>query len=65
MLPEPNREYIRIAHPAGNVVAFADYVTGDYVYANRTSNETQELGRPEPVHRSWHHGIDELHKLAG
>ncbi len=65
MLPEPNRDYIRIAHPTGDVVAFADYVTGDYVYANKVSNETQDLGRPEPVHRSWRHGIEQLHKLAG
>lgn len=65
MLQEAERDYIRIEHPSANVVVFADYVTGNYVYADRNSNDIEELERPEPVAQSWNHGLDDLYRLAG
>ena len=55
-----------VEHPSSNVVAFADYVTEDYVYADKNSDDIEELGpaRAEPM-PSWRHGLEELHRLAG
>ena len=65
LLHEPDSDYIRIEHPAANVVAFADYITGDYVYADRNSDDIEELDRPDPTDPSWRQGLDDLHQLAG
>lgn len=65
MLPKSESDYIRIEHPSAKVVAFADYITEDYLYADKDSGQFQTLTRPAPIDSSWRHGLDELHMLAG
>lgn len=65
VLHEPVNDYIRIEQPSTNVVAFGDYALDDYVYADRKSDEIDDLERPEPVDPSWRHGIHDLLQLAG
>lgn len=65
LLPESQGDYIRIEHPSANVVAFADYTTNNYVYADKNSDDIEDLERPEPTDPSWRHGLNDLHRLAG
>jgi len=64
MLPDDEHDYIRIEHPSSNVVAFADYATDTYVYADKNSDTIDELERPEPAAQSWRPGVDDLYELA-
>ena len=65
LLHAPERDYIRIEHPAANVIVFADYITSNYVYADRNSGVITELQRPETADPPWRRGLAELHQLAG
>lgn len=57
------RDYIRIHHLPTHAIAFADYVTSAFVYADRARDIT-ELERPEPPPSPWQPGMDALTRLA-
>ncbi|AKL74005.1 hypothetical protein IMCC26256_111735 [Actinobacteria bacterium IMCC26256] len=65
MLEGGERDYIRIAHPSANVVAFADYVAEKYVYADKNFDNFEEFERPESVAPPWRSGMDDLYRMAG
>lgn len=65
LLDEEHQDYIRVELPAANVVAFADFTTGTYVYADRNTSDFVDLDPPSAPPPPWQPGVDALIQLAG
>ena len=65
LIDEEHQDYIRVELPAANVVAFADFTTGTYVYADRNTDDIVDLDPPSAPPPPWQPGVDALIQLAG
>lgn len=62
---DPDTDYIRVKDESHNVVAFADYHSGDFVYANRSATDNiLDLDRPTVESPPWRAPLETLHEMA-
>lgn len=65
ILPDKEADYIRIAMPDAEALAFADYATESFVLVDPESDDIIDLDRPEPTSFTWADAIDRMYGLAG
>ena len=65
LLDADHQDYIRVELPAANVVAFADFTTGTYVYADRNTDDVIDLDPPAAPAPPWQSAVEALVQLAG
>jgi hypothetical protein len=65
LVDEDHQDYIRVELPAANVIAFADFTTNTFIYADRSTDEVVELERPAAWAHPWQPAADALMQLAG
>jgi type I restriction enzyme S subunit len=65
LLDEDHQDYIRVELPAANIVAFADFTTGTYVYADRNTDDEINLDPPAAPAPPWQSAVEALVQLAG
>lgn len=61
----PDIDYIRLEDRLHNVVAFADYQLEEFVFANRTTGDIEDLAPPATESPAWSHALDSLYEMAG
>jgi hypothetical protein len=64
-LPTDENAYLRIEQQSVDTIAFADYASGDWVFANRTTGQVIEGECPTPDVLPWESGLNGLFDLAG
>ena len=61
---DPEIEYIRLEDRSHQVVAFADYQRDEFLYANRATNDFQDLDPPAIEAPRWRVPLQSLHEMA-
>ena len=61
---DPEIEYIRLEDRSHKVVAFADYQRDEFLYANRVTNDFQDLDPPAIEAPPWRVPLQTLHEMA-
>ena len=64
ILPDDQANYLRFVQPSADLVAFADYEIGTYLFTDRKADTVEYLEEPLPIAPSWQAGLDRLYELA-
>lgn len=60
----PDASYFRLTHPASKTVAFADFETDDFLWANQASGAIEDLELPHQEEARWERALEGLRSLA-
>ncbi|MCY4370069.1 MAG: hypothetical protein OXF41_11805 [bacterium] len=61
---DPEIGYIRLEDRSHNIIAFADYQRDTFLYANRVTNDDQDLDPPAIETPPWRVPLQTLHEMA-
>lgn len=61
----PDVEYIRVEDRRGDALAFADFETGDHVFADRATGDVEDLPEPVTTAPAWAAAVESLYEMAG
>ncbi len=60
----PDEGYLRVNHPPGRTVAFADYELGVGLWVNTETDDEVEFEPPDAASRSWDDAVERLQAFA-
>ena len=61
---QTDASYLRLTHPVSETVAFADFDTGDFVWADQRSGEIRDIALDADEVAPWEAALEALRGLA-